>query len=99
MIELVKVYVPVANGVKDDANSGLSPKLSELAGKRIALFSNKKANAAEVLLKAGELLKEKHGIQEYKLFEKENASFPAPGELIDQIVKEHYDAAVVSLGD
>nr|WP_077213068.1 hypothetical protein [Bacillus dakarensis] len=96
---MIKVYVPVANGVQDQENTGLSPKLSELTGKRIALFSNKKANAAEVLLKAGELLKENHGIQEYILFEKENASFPAPKELIEQIVSERYDAAVVSLGD
>ena len=96
---MVKVYVPVSNIVSKDIRTSLAPKLSELRGKRIALFSNKKANAAEVLLKAGELLKETHDIHEYKLFEKENASYPAPDSLIDEIAEQRFDAAVVSLGD
>lgn len=96
---LIEIYVPVSEGVKKEKMSGLAPKLFGLNGKRVALLSNNKANAAEVLLKTGEILKEKHGMSEYKLFEKENASFPAPERLIEQIVNERFDAAVVSLGD
>lgn len=96
---MVKVYVPVSEKVENNQTNHLAARLSSLKGKRVALLSNKKANAAEVLFKIGELLKEKHNIIEYKLFEKGNASYPAPIELIDQIVHDRYDAAVVSLGD
>ncbi|WP_413299901.1 hypothetical protein AA0X95_17095 [Bacillus sp. 1P10SD] len=96
---MVKIFTPIPKSNTINNAEFLRPRLQSLKGKRIALLSNKKANAAEVLMKAGELLRTKCGIIGFDFFEKDNASYPAPERIIDEILKDKYDAAVVSLGD
>jgi hypothetical protein len=96
---MVEIYTPIPKSTSSGEEQKLSQRLTNLNGKRVALLSNKKANATEVLMRTGQLLKEMCHIKEFDLFEKENASFPAPEKILNQIVNGKYDAAVVSLGD
>lgn len=65
---------------------------------RIALFSNSKPNAKELLeglkLKLGSV----RGIEGIDFFYKDTASRPAPADMIDKVALQ-YKAALLALGD
>lgn len=94
---MVKVHIPLGEDSQSES-SALAPRLNHLKGKKIALLSNLKPSAREVLWKAGELLSAREQIDCYEIFEKGNASYPAPEVIIERIATR-CDAAVVALGD
>ena len=57
-----------------------------LAGKRLGLMENSKANADKLLHELGNILNERHGFSEVKYFSKHHASLPAKQEVIDSIL-------------
>jgi hypothetical protein len=69
-------------------DSAIVPRISSLAGKKIALLGNLKPNGRELLLRTGQLLTTEKGVVEVKLFEKESASFGAPENLIAEIASQ-----------
>ena len=53
-----------------------------LAGKRLGLMENSKANADKLLHELGNILNERHGFSEVKYFAKHHASLPARQDVI-----------------
>ena len=69
-----------------------------LQGKRIGLIENTKFNSDRLLAKIGDILKTEHGVAEWKMYHKHNASVPAHAEIIDE-VKQSADVMVAGIGD
>ena len=75
-----------------------SPRPTALAGKRVALIENTKFNSDKLLQRIGEILKAEHGIAEWTMYRKHNASVPAHDEIIAAI-KTSADVRVAGIGD
>jgi hypothetical protein len=58
--------------------SKLAPRLTSLAGKRVAILDNTKANAGTLMLAVAKILKERHGAGEVVKREKPVAGPPTP---------------------
>jgi len=69
-----------------------------LAGKRLGLMENSKANADKLLHELGDILNERHGFSEVKYFSKHHASLPAKQDVIDSILGE-VDYLITGVGD
>ena len=69
-----------------------------LAGKRLGLMENSKANAGKLLQELGNILNERHGFSEVKYFAKHHASLPARQDVIDSILGE-VDYLITGVGD
>ena len=69
-----------------------------LAGKRLGLMENSKANAGKLLQELGDILNERHGFSEVKYFAKHHASLPARQDVIDSILGE-VDYLITGVGD
>ena len=74
------------------------PRPRSLEGKRVALIENTKFNSDKLLQRIGEILKSEHGIAEWKMYRKHNASVPAHEEIIAAI-KTSADVMVAGIGD
>ncbi|MGG1677202.1 hypothetical protein ACIFOT_15800 [Neobacillus sp. NRS-1170] len=92
----MRIFNPV--GEEKRVKSSLVPRLHTLNGKKIALLGNIKLNAKELLVRTGELLKEKENVLKVRLYEKDSPSFGAPESMLSEIAA-NFDAAVVALGD
>ena len=77
---------------------GIAPKLPAIAGRRLALLDNSKTNAEKYLKMVGDILVERYGVAEVRLYRKDALSKPAPTSVIDQLVRE-CDFAVTGIGD
>ena len=75
-----------------------SPRPGSLAGKRVALIENTKFNSDKLLQRIGDILKTEHGVAEWKMYRKHNASVPAHDEIIAAI-KTSADVVVAGIGD
>jgi len=71
---------------------------SRLEGKRVALIENTKFNSDKLLQRIGQILKAEHGIAEWTMYRKHNASVPAHEEIIAAI-KTSADVMVAGIGD
>src|SRR5438067_1149866 len=69
-----------------------------LAGERMALIENTKFNSDKLLQRIGQILKAEHGIAEWTMYRKHNASVPAHEEIIAAI-KTSADVMVAGIGD
>lgn len=69
-----------------------------LAGKRLGLLENSKANSDKLLHELGEILHARHGFAEVKYYSKHHASLPAKQEVIDSILGE-VDYLITGVGD
>ena len=69
-----------------------------LAGKRFALIENTKFNSDKLLERIGNILTAEHGVAEWKMYRKHNASVPAHDEIIAAI-KTSADVVVAGIGD
>lgn len=69
--------------------------LSEL---RLGLLDNSKTNAAKFLTMVADILVERYGVSEVKMFHKEALSKPATPEVVNALV-EWSDCAVTGIGD
>jgi len=56
----------------------LAPRLTSLAGKRVGILDNSKANAGTLMLAMAKLLQERHGVGEIVKRKKPVAGPPAP---------------------
>jgi hypothetical protein len=75
-----------------------APRPTALKGLRVALIQNTKFNSDRLLVKIGDILKAEHGVAEWKMYHKHNASVPAHAEIIDE-VKQSADVMVAGIGD
>ena len=75
-----------------------APRPGALAGKRVALIENTKFNSDKLLERIGDILKAEHGVAEWKMYRKHNASVPAHEEIIAAI-KTSADVMVAGIGD
>ena len=74
-----------------------SPRVSSLAGARIAVLDNGKPNAAHVVGQLGRHLADRFGAQPPVEAEKPNSSRPFEAEVLDRF--RNFDAAIVGVGD
>ena len=75
-----------------------APRPAALQGKRVALVQNTKFNSDRLLQKIGDILKAEHGVAEWRMYNKHNASVPAHAEIIEEI-KKSADVMVAGVGD
>lgn len=82
----------------EDASGPVSQarSLSSLAGRRVALFDNSKAQADVILERVGELLQERYGVGAVVAAQKPNYSAPAEDALLDRVAAEA-DAVVFAI--
>ncbi len=76
----------------------MNDRSAGLAGKRLGLMENSKANADKLLHELGNILNERHGFSEVKYFSKHHASLPAKQDVIDSILGE-VDYLITGVGD
>lgn len=76
----------------------VAPKLPALDGLRLGLLDNSKTNAEKYLKMVGDILVERYGVAEVKLYRKDALSKPAPPEVLDEIVA-NCDFAITGIGD
>lgn len=69
-----------------------------LAGKRLGLMENSKANADHLLRELGDILNARHGFAEVRYYSKHHASLPAKQEVVDAILGE-VDYLITGVGD
>ena len=100
----VESHTPVKNphdlipeGAKAQGLRYLAPRLSSLAGKRLALLDNNKVNARELLTAFGKQLNEQFGLSEIKMWRKPTSAAPAP--FITEIIAWKPDLMLTASGD
>ena len=69
-----------------------------LAGKRLGLMENSKANADKLLHELGDILNARHGFAEVRYYSKHHASLPAKQDVVDAILTE-VDYLITGVGD
>ncbi len=92
-MKLVDPTVPA----KDQSRRRAAP-LPTLEGLRIGLLGNRKVNADLILSETAALFKEHHGCNVATFVEKDNASAPAPPELLRKVFEE-CDFMITAIGD
>jgi hypothetical protein len=70
------LYDPTAG--PRSTRAALAPRLSSLAGKRVGILDNSKANAGTLMLAVADRLKERYGVGEVVKREKPVAGPPRP---------------------
>ncbi|MPZ60988.1 MAG: hypothetical protein GEU93_06780 [Propionibacteriales bacterium] len=75
----------------------MAERPTDLAGLRVGLLDNRKANANVLLTSIGGGLEERYGAGSTALFEKPVFSRPSPEHLLSEL--ERFDAVVTALGD
>ena len=76
----------------------LNARPMDLAGKRLGLMENSKANSDKVLRELGEILKKKHGLKDVVYLSKHNASLPTKPEVVQQAL-DQVDIMITGVGD
>ena len=89
-----RFFDPTAESATDAVSRAQA--LGNLAGRRVALFDNSKAQADVVLERVGELLQERYGIAAIVPAKKPNYSAPAEDALLDRLAAEA-DAVVFAI--
>ncbi len=69
-----------------------------LAGKRLGLMENSKANSDKLLHELGSILNARHGFSEVRYYAKHHASLPARQDVVDSILGE-VDYLITGVGD
>jgi hypothetical protein len=72
----IRLYDPTAEPRANEAR--LAPRLDSLAGKRVGILDNSKANAGTLMLAVARVLQERYGVIEVVKREKPVAGPPAP---------------------
>jgi hypothetical protein len=73
---MIRLYDPTAEPRAVAAK--LAPRLQSLAGKRVGILDNGKANAGTLMLAVAGILQERYGVKEIVKREKPVAGPPAP---------------------
>ena len=90
----IRLYDPTAEPRAIDAK--LAPRLTTLAGKRVGILDNGKANAGTLMLAVARTLQERYGAGEIIKRNKPVAGPPAP-EILETL--SHCDLALVGSAD
>ena len=91
---MIRLYDPTAEPRAVVAQ--LAPRLTSLAGKRIGILDNGKANAGTLMLAVAKVLQERHGVTEVVKREKPVAGPPKP-EVLEALAQ--CDFALVGSAD
>lgn len=75
-----------------------APRVGSLKGLRVGLLDNSKTNAEKYLKMVADILVDRYGVAEVKLFRKEALSKPAPVNVLDEVAAA-CDFAVTGIGD
>ncbi len=92
----MQLYDPTAS--VPDRNLVRAPALPDLSGKTIGVLHNNKLNAPLMLTAIADLFVERHGCTIAPLYDKSNASAPAPAETLEEMAQK-VDFIVTGLGD
>lgn len=92
----MQLYDPTA--VIPDRNLLRAPALPNLTGKTIGVLHNNKLNASLMLTAIADLFVERHGCKMIEVFDKTNASAPAPSATLEEMA-EKADFIITGLGD
>ena len=92
----MQLYDPTAS--VPDRNLARAPALPDLSGKRIGVLHNNKLNAPLMLTAVADLFVERHGCSIVPLYDKTNASAPAPSETLEDMAQK-VDFMITGLGD
>jgi hypothetical protein len=76
----------------------MAPRLGDLAGKKIGILINGKANAELLATETARLFVERHGCEVVDLFDKRNASKPCPAEHLQKL-SEVCEFLITTVGD
>ncbi len=76
----------------------LNDRPSSLEGKTLGLLENSKANSDKVLNELGQILQEKYGFKEVRMFSKHSASLPTKNETIEDMLNG-VDVLITGVGD
>ena len=90
----IRLYDPSAQPRAIDAR--LAPRLTSLAGKRVGILDNGKANAGTLMLAVAKVLQDRYGAGDIVKRNKPVAGPPAP-EILDALA--HCDLALVGSAD
>ena len=90
----IRLYDPTAEPRAIDAK--LAPRLTSLAGKRVGILDNGKANAGTLMLAVAKILQDRHGAGDIVKRNKPVAGPPAP-EILEAL--SHCDLALVGSAD
>jgi cysteine synthase len=90
----IRLYDPTAEPRAFEAT--LAPRLTTLAGKRVGILDNGKANAGTLMLGVAKVLQERYGVTEIIKREKPVAGPPKP-EVLDALAQ--CDFALVGSAD
>jgi hypothetical protein len=90
----IRLYDPTAEPRAIDAK--LAPRLTSLAGKRVGILDNGKANAGTLMLAVAKVLQGRYGAGEIVKRNKPVAGPPAP-EILEAL--SHCDLALVGSAD
>jgi hypothetical protein len=90
----IRLYDPTAEPRAVDAK--LAPRLMTLAGKRIGILDNGKANAGTLMVAVARVLQERYGAGEIVKRNKPVAGPPAP-EILEAL--SHCDLALIGSAD
>lgn len=89
-----RFFDPTAEAVAETVAA--APTYASLAGRRVALFDNSKAQADVALERIGELLRERYQVAAIVPAKKPNYSAPAEDSLLDRVAAEA-DAVVFAI--
>jgi hypothetical protein len=92
----LSIFDPTVQPTVEEISYSKRPK--SLNGLRIGLVENTKSNSDKLLILIADILKRDHGVVDYRICSKRNASVPAHEEIIDELTT-HCDAVIAGIGD
>ena len=87
---------PQCEGFEEDIR--LAPRKASLSGARVALLDNTKPGAEDILIRYGELLKERQGIASCILRVKPSSTAAVPADIAEEI-RETCNFVITGVGD
>jgi hypothetical protein len=91
------VLDPTSHSEPAATTNRLAPRLVSLAGRRIGVLDNRKANADRLLDEVERILRERYGVQVTARHQKPDFSRPAPPSLLDDL--RDCEAVITGVGD
>ncbi len=94
---MLTLYTPCGEPNKDDRTIGISPRLSSLAGRTVAIVSNQWKCMDVIAMEFKQLLIERYQAKD-AIIVPGSATMPLPEGAV-RMIKERCDAAIVGIGN
>ncbi len=94
---MLTLYTPCGEPSKDDRTIGISPRLSSLAGRTVAIVSNQWKCMDVIALEFKRLLVERYKAKD-AIIVPGSATMPLPDAAV-RMIQERCDAAIVGIGN